>query len=139
MIQTLRRLALRPPVRLAVYAVFLAASSALLTEAACRLLYPHLGDEQAYLDRALGRLLNSYLETPPASSGPGGRIGYPLKPRQKVRAGKGSRAYTVETNSQGFRCRDLEPKAATEFRLLLLGDSMVYGVGARCQGSCRVR
>jgi len=42
------------------------------------------------------------------------------------------RLSTVETNAQGFRDRAIEPRKENEYRILITGGSLAWGVGASC-------
>jgi hypothetical protein len=45
------------------------------------------------------------------------------------------RLFTVETNAQGFRDRSIEPRKEGEYRILITGGSLAWGVGASCNAT----
>jgi len=86
-------------------------------------------DEEHFIHQlAFERLLNS-LVIPAAGQAHSPLFGYALSPNATETVSTADYSYTIRTNSLGFRTRELAPRRAGEQRLLLFGDSMLFGVG----------
>lgn len=81
-------------------------------------------------EQALPRLLNSSV-----TAGPTLR----LSPNASQRITWGPLTFTVTTNSLGYRGREMTPRQGDERRVLLLGDSMVFGHGLQDDETMAVR
>ncbi len=77
---------------------------------------------------AFERLLNS-LVIPATDQAHSPLFGYALSPNASETISSADYSYTIRTNSLGFRTRELAPRQEAEQRLLLFGDSMLFGVG----------
>ncbi|MEC7227957.1 MAG: hypothetical protein VXW00_13880 [Candidatus Latescibacterota bacterium] len=85
-------------------------------------------DDEAYLKLAFNRLLNSLVI--PATEQPNSPLfGYALTPNVHRTVETDDFTYEIQTNSVGFRTREIAPRDGDEQRLLLFGDSMLFGVG----------
>lgn len=104
------------------YGAYLVATSAALVELGARLWLPGPGDAASLLPQAWDRLLNSTVQ--PA---PGGRP--TLTPGARQTLQRGDLTYTVAANSLGLRGPEPPPRAPGQYRVLFLGDSMVFGDG----------
>jgi hypothetical protein len=98
-------------------------------EIVARLTFPDFADDRVYLDRAFQRLLNSAVVFDPASDNFSRRFGFVLSPDTERTYVTKEFAYTCRTNSLGFRTKEIRSKAEGEYRVLLLGDSMFWGIG----------
>ncbi len=86
-------------------------------------------DAQYYLQKlAFERLLNSLI-IPASENAQSKRFGYALSPHATETITHPEYTYTITTNSLGFRTHELRPHQKNEHRLLLFGDSMLFGVG----------
>jgi hypothetical protein len=61
------------------------------------------------------------------------KFGFIYSPNTEIDVSKEEFQYKVKTNSLGFRTREVSPKDKNEYRVLLLGDSMFFGVGVNNQ------
>lgn len=77
---------------------------------------------------AFERLLNS-LVIPTGERSRNPLFGYALSPHATETITTADYSYTIRTNSLGFRTYELSPRQTAEQRLLLFGDSMLFGVG----------
>lgn len=120
---------MKPQLGIAGYLLGLIVVVAALAELGARVLFPAYADDDRYLELAFSRLLNSQvvfdLDEPNADR----RFGYVLSPNAEMRFESTEFVYTARTNSLGFRTKELSPRTADEYRVLLLGDSMFWGVG----------
>lgn len=100
----------------------------LLIEGYARERFAAYADDKAFLQLAFERLLNSLVI--PATDHPHSPpFGYALTPHSSETIRTDEYTYTVDTNSLGFRTRELAPRSAHHQQLLLFGDSMLFGVG----------
>lgn len=106
--------------RHALFVVFLLVTGATLTEIGAR---ARVDAEKAdyILAQALPRLLNSAWLKDPADGVPR------LTPSTSTTIHRNGLRHTVTTNSLGFRGREPAPRLGGEYRVLFLGDSMVFG------------
>lgn len=93
------------------------------------MLMPSTARVQTCADAAYERLLNSGLGARPGGEHFHPKFGHLLSPNQVREARSDGIPYTLRTNSLGFRTRELEPRRRGEYRVVLLGDSMFFGVG----------
>ena len=85
-------------------------------------------DDEGYRALAFNRLLNSLVI--PATEQPNSPLfGYALTPNARRIVETDDFTYEIQTNSIGFRTREITPRDGDEQRLLLFGDSMLFGVG----------
>lgn len=97
-------------------------------ELIARVTFKGYAEDQEYVRLVLERLLNSGLVAENQGGDPSRFLAYTPHVEKTFEAPE--YRYTVRTNSLGFRSREIEPPSADEDRLLLLGDSMFFGVGA---------
>lgn len=102
-----------------------------VTELIARLIFPGFANDSVYLDRALSRLLNSAVRFDPSSKNFSRKFGFVLSPNSKSTETTNEFTYTSRTNSLGFRTKEIVPKNGGEYRVMLLGDSFFWGVGAK--------
>lgn len=99
-----------------------------LAETAARLLLPRFASMDRYLDGLISRMMASEVrrvEGPNADR----ELGFRLSPSAETSIQTSEYSHRIRTNSRGFRTRELTPRAPTETRLLLLGDSFIFGLG----------
>ncbi len=85
-------------------------------------------DDERYRQMAFDRLLNSLVI--PATDRPNSPLfGYALTPHAQRTVETDDYTYRIQTNSVGFRTREIAPPEPNQRRLLLFGDSMFFGVG----------
>ena len=114
--------------RKALYILIATACVAAPVEFYARHRFPEFIDRHQFEELAFIRLLNSGVVYHPGNNYDA-RFGFLNNPniRETVRTDEYS--YTVQTNALGFRTHELAPKPPGQRRLLLLGDSMFFGVG----------
>jgi lysophospholipase L1-like esterase len=101
----------------------------LISEIIARVIFPNFADDSIYLDRAFKRLLNSDVVFSPDSDNFSRKFGFILSPNSESTQTTKEFTYTARTNSIGFRTKEMQPKNGDEYRIMLLGDSMFWGVG----------
>lgn len=100
-----------------------------LTEIIARAIFPDYADSGVYLNYAFARLLNSRVKFGADKGNFDRKYGFVLSPNsESVHASK-EFTYTMRTNSLGFRTKEIQPKNGNEYRVMLIGDSMLWGVG----------
>ena len=100
----------------------------LIVEWYARQHFVEYADDESYLALAFNRLLNSLVI--PATEQPNSPLfGYALTPNTRRTVETNDFTYEIQTNSNGFRTREIAPRDGDEQRLLLFGDSMLFGVG----------
>ena len=102
-----------------------------MVEVAARVLFPRFTDDKVFMDRAFSRLLNSGVRFKPNRDNYSRKFGFTLSADLETTESTGEYTYTSKTNSLGFRTREIQPATEGEYRVLLLGDSMFYGVGVQ--------
>ena len=100
----------------------------LLVEWYARGRYAAYADDEAFLQLAFERLLNS-LVIPTTNQPHSPPFGYALTPNTSETIRTDEYTYTIRTNSLGFRTREIAPRDARQQQLLIVGDSMLFGVG----------
>ncbi len=103
--------------------------TAAITEVAARVIFPDYADSGVYLDYAFARLLNSRVMFGPNNENFDRKYGFVLSPNSESVHSSKEFTYTMRTNSLGFRTREIQPKNSNEYRVMLIGDSMLWGVG----------
>ena len=93
-------------------------------EMGARVLLDDVDSAATVLEKAFPRLLNSAV-----TGGVDSPLGVRLTPNQERTMHWGELTHTVRTNSLGFRGREPAPRVVGEYRILFLGDSMVFGHG----------
>jgi len=101
----------------------------IITEILARNFFRDFADDKAYMDRAFSRLLNSEIRFDPSSKNYSKEFGFVLSPNSEITQTTEEFTYTSKTNSAGFRTKEIQPKAEGEYRIMLLGDSMFWGIG----------
>lgn len=100
-----------------------------IVEYYARLRFADYADAEYFIHQlAFERLLNS-LVIPAAEQAQNPLFGYALSANATETISTADYSYTIHTNSLGFRTRELAPRQTTQQRLLLFGDSMLFGVG----------
>lgn len=89
---------------------------------------PELADRRQFTEMSFIRLLNSGVVYRPGSNYDE-RFGFLNNPHIRETVRTAEYRYTVVTNSLGFRTHEITPKPPDQRRLMLLGDSMLFGVG----------
>ena len=107
---------------------FLAITS---TELMALVTFTDYADDRIYFDRAFSRLLNSGIRFDPRSKGFSKRFGFVLSPNSEWTEITKEFTYMSRTNSLGFRAKEIVPKRPREYRVMLLGDSMFWGIGVK--------
>ena len=107
-----------------IYSLYLVVSTAVALEVGARVLLDDVDARETVLSQAFPRMLNSAViggtDTP---------LGVRLTPDVERTVAWGGLTFRVRTNSLGFRGSQPGPRAAGEYRILFLGDSMVFGLG----------
>lgn len=99
-----------------------------LVEGYARARFVAYADDEAFLQLAFERLLNSLII--PATDHPHSSLfGYALTPHASETIRTDEYTYTAHTNSLGFRTREIEARHGDQQQLLIFGDSMLFGVG----------
>jgi len=111
------------------YLIFLVLVSFIALEGAARLLFPRYADDEVFLERAFYKVANSYFILNPARDNYSPVFGFRLPANAIDTVVTEEYTYTIQTNSLGFRTREVQPRQEHEYRILLLGDSMIFGVG----------
>ncbi|HKQ62026.1 MAG TPA: hypothetical protein VJS92_12105, partial [Candidatus Polarisedimenticolaceae bacterium] len=111
------------------WSAILAATLA-LAELGARLVRPWLADDRRYLTVFVERVLNSRVVPSRASAGHDDKLGHRLAPHAEYPFATAEYHVTAHTNALGFRGRDPGPRQEGEHRVLLLGDSMLFGIGS---------
>ena len=91
--------------------------------------FPQLIDRNRFEELSFIRLLNSGVIYKPGTSNYDRRFGFLNSANIRETITTDEYSYTVETNSLGFRTREITPKPIHQRRLMLLGDSMFFGIG----------
>ena len=91
--------------------------------------FPQLLEQSKFEELSFIRLLNSGVVYRPGTSNYDQRFGFLNNPNIRETIRTDEYQYTVETNSLGFRTREITHKSKGQRRLMLLGDSMFFGVG----------
>lgn len=101
----------------------------LATEVSAIFLFPKYANDKIFERMVSGRVINtSYVQDDP-SKGFWGVKRYSPNEEESMILKSDEVEWTVRTNSLGFRTKELQPKQANEYRVLILGDSMVFGDG----------
>jgi len=98
-------------------------------EITARIIFPDIANNSLYLKRAYSRLLNSAVTFKPDSDNYSHKYGFTLSSNAENTRTSSEFTYTRKTNSAGFRTKEVQPGNADEYRIMLLGDSMMFGVG----------
>ena len=115
--------------RKTLYILFVALCAATAIESYARYRFADLVDRSRFEEMAFIRLLNSGVIYHPGTGNYDQRFGFLLTPNSRETVHTDEYRYTIRTNSLGFRTHELEPKPQGQRRLMLLGDSMFFGVG----------
>jgi lysophospholipase L1-like esterase len=107
-----------------IYVVYLVVSAVVVLEVGARVLLDNVDSGETVLSQAFPRLLNSAV-----IGGDDAPLGVHLTPDVERTVAWGELTFHVRTNSLGFRGAEPEPRATGEYRVLFLGDSMVFGHG----------
>ena len=136
--ETRNQPALRPSRSRSRTTSFYAVLCALLTlavivaaEFGARILWPQVGDDDAYLQALYWRTLNSDTAVEPDHPNFDPNLGFKHRPNVRRVIKTPEFEYEVLTNSLGFRTGELSPSSDGIQRLMLLGDSMFEGVGTQ--------
>ena len=115
-------------IRKILYLLIVAACIAATVEFFARQRFPELADRRQFAELSFIRLLNSGVVYRPGSNYDE-RFGFLNNPHIRETVRTDEYRYTVATNSLGFRTHEITPKPPGQRRLMLLGDSMFFGVG----------
>jgi len=102
---------------------------AVVVEITARVIFPDMANDSLYLKRAYSRLLNSAVTFKPDSDNYSRKYGFTLSANAEDTRTSSEFSYTRKTNSAGFRTKEVQPANDDEYRILMLGDSMMFGVG----------
>ena len=105
-----------------------------LVELSARSLFPEFTDDEAFLNRAYSHLLNSDVRVNTKNDNYSKKFGFALSPNAERTFTTEEFTYTSKTNSIGFRTKDIRSRNDSEYRVMLLGDSMFYGIGVQESG-----
>lgn len=112
----------------------------LAAELVARVALAGLSDRRAALDRIYGHVLNSGVRPlGPEAPGYDATFGFHPSPDATMEERTDEFAYRVTTNSLGFRGPEPVPRRPGEFRVMLVGDSMFWGVGCDEPDTIRAR
>ncbi|MEA3492283.1 MAG: SGNH/GDSL hydrolase family protein [Campylobacterota bacterium] len=100
-----------------------------ILEISAHIIFPNFADDKKFLNLAYNRLLNSQVLIDPTSDNYSKKFGFQLSPNSEKIFTTEEFRYKSKTNSLGFRTKEIEEKRDDEYRLLLVGDSMFWGVG----------
>ncbi|MBT4978022.1 MAG: hypothetical protein HOM86_11850, partial [Gemmatimonadetes bacterium] len=95
--------------------------------------FPEFLEQDEFAELSFIRLLNSGVIYQPGTSNYDRRFGFLNNPNIRETIRTDEYEYTVETNSLGFRTHEITGKTESQRRLMLLGDSMFFGVGVDYQ------
>ena len=95
-------------------------------EMLARRLYPQLSSSETFHDRILGHVINSRIHTSSAQRSYDPILGHRYPPNESFELRKPEFSLQVRTNVHGFRSPEPRPKQLGEYRVLLLGDSMLF-------------
>jgi lysophospholipase L1-like esterase len=121
--------------RKTLYLLFVATCAISATEFYAHHRFPALRDRAHYEEMAFIRLLNSGVVYRPGGGNYDERFGFLNNPNIRETIRTDEYRYTVHTNSLGFRTHEIEPKPPGQRRLMLLGDSIFFGVGVDYEAS----
>jgi hypothetical protein len=121
---------LKKPVIILVQAVIVVA----IVEVSARALFPNYTDDEVFLNRAYSHLLNTSVRVKPKSNNYSRKFGFVLTAYSESTDTTEEFTYTSKTNSKGFRTREIQLADDDEYRVMLLGDSMFYGIGVQESG-----
>ncbi|MCI0407807.1 MAG: GDSL-type esterase/lipase family protein, partial [Acidobacteria bacterium] len=106
-------------------------------EIIARVAFPGYSDDSQYAQLLFMRLMNSGVVVENRGGDPQRFLGY--TPNAVHTFSSPEYRYTMRTNSLGFRSKELTPPRSGEYRVWLLGDSMLVGVGSEEQERIDVR
>ena len=95
--------------------------------------FPEFLEQDEFAELSFIRLLNSGVIYQPGTSNYDRRFGFLNNPNIRETIRTDEYEYIVETNSLGFRTHEITHKTESQRRLMLLGDSMFFGVGVDYQ------
>jgi hypothetical protein len=104
--------------------------SVALVEIVGRLIFRAVADDARFYPRLEANVIRSMaiLESTRTPGTFDAKFGTVLSPNATVRTPAFGRTITEQTNSLGFRTREIEPRLPGELRVMLVGDSYFYGV-----------
>ena len=127
-------------VKLSLYLVVVALILFVCLEIAARRHQPEYIDDEFYFDQvAFPKLVNSAAALDTTHDAYNKKFGYVLSPNASRTFRTDDYTFTAETNSRGFRTREQEPKRAGEYRILMIGDSMIFGMGVPAEETISAR
>ncbi len=100
-----------------------------IAELAARFLFADLTNDETYLDLAYAQIINSTVVVGEGKGDLDPKFGFRPKPNYEFAVTTGEYSFSGKTNSLGFRTREIEPARDGEYRLMLVGDSMFWGIG----------
>lgn len=101
----------------------------LLIEISARVVYPDFSDDSIYLDHTFSRLLNSNVIFDPNSDNFSRKFGFRNAANSERTYTSNEYKFISKSNSIGFRTKEMQPKKDDEYRVLLVGDSILWGYG----------
>ena len=127
-------------VKLSLFVVVVALILTVCLEIVARNRHPEYVDDDFYFDQiAFPKLVNSAAVLDTTHDAYNKKFGYVLSPNARRTFRTGEYAFTAETNSRGFRTREKEPKRTGEYRILMIGDSMIFGMGVPAEQTISAR
>ena len=101
-----------------------------MVEVGVRYLFPAAADDEAFWGGMTYHVLNSPVVVPKAAGNHHDEFGFVLGSNQETHVVSDEFSYVVNTNDQGLRTTEFTPG---EGGVILLGDSMLFGIGATAQ------
>jgi hypothetical protein len=118
------------PIKSILYLCYVLIISLLLLEVLIRLFLSDYAHYNIYLDNYTQRVFNTRTTIKRTNNNPyNKKFGFLYSPDTEETFITDEFKYTVKTNSLGFRSREISPKHDNEYRILIIGDSMCFGVG----------
>jgi hypothetical protein len=93
-------------------------------EIAARVLFPDYADDQKYFNLIYSRVINSGAILDKKTDE---KFGWHLSPNTSRTAGEDDVTFVERTNSIGFRTKEIQPRQPDEWRVMVVGDSCVWG------------
>ncbi len=121
-------------IKLFFYVMYMIFIPLVATEIVSRILFPAYANDSEFLEMAFERVLNSKVVSNTHHNDLSKKLGFIYRPNTVENIiGPVPDEYknSVKINSLGFRGKEINDKRDNEYRVLLLGDSMFFGVGSK--------